>query len=376
MRIAFVYDAVYPYKIGGVEKRIWEISRRLARSGHDVHLFCMKLWDGPADIVREGVHFHGISRKMPFYVGKDGRRAVFPAMWFSIALLAPLLRCGRFDVIDCQNFPYFPCFTSWAVSIARKTPLLITWNEVWGAYWFEYMGPAGFFGRCVERLVITLTDHHSAISPTTRAQMETLGASSGVPVVSCGMDVAGITLVPPSAKASDVICVGRFIRDKHVDILVDAVALVRETMPGIRCIIIGRGPEEERLKAMVMRSGLESNIELIGFARDQEEIITLLKASKMCVLPSTREGFGMVALEALACGIPVITADHPQNAIRDLAPYGDVRIVPLTKEDFAEAICHGLFSPPPSDSAGLRGTWDWDAVTAQWLETALHLDAA
>ena len=46
MKIAFVYDVIYPYVKGGVEKRVWELATRLSRRGHDVHLFGMKFWDG------------------------------------------------------------------------------------------------------------------------------------------------------------------------------------------------------------------------------------------------------------------------------------------------------------------------------------------
>ena len=46
MKIAFVYDAIYPYVKGGVEKRVWELAVRLSRRGHEVHLFGMKFWDG------------------------------------------------------------------------------------------------------------------------------------------------------------------------------------------------------------------------------------------------------------------------------------------------------------------------------------------
>ena len=46
MRIAFVYDAVYPYVLGGGEKRVWEIARRMVARGHEVHLFGMQFWEG------------------------------------------------------------------------------------------------------------------------------------------------------------------------------------------------------------------------------------------------------------------------------------------------------------------------------------------
>ena len=370
MKIAFVYDMVYPFKIGGVEKRIWELSRRLSARGHEVHVFGLKMWTGPPDILQEGVHLHGVCRPMPFHTGESGRRTIFPALWLSLFLFLPLLRKGRFDVVDCQNFPYFPCFSARLVAALRRSLFIVTWHEVWGRYWLQYMGRAGSVGIFIERLVKSLTRCHVAVSPTTKAMLLELGIEEPVAVVPNGVDLERIQKVPPSLERSDVICIARLIPDKHVDVLIGAVALLKESTPSIRCTIVGRGPEEERLKAQVSLSGLDKNIRFTGFVRDQDDILALLKASRVCVLPSTREGFGMVALEALACGVPVVTADHPGNAIRDLAEIGRVRAVPLNSKDFAVAIRETLqshSSPPVPD---LEGAWDWDAVSGRWLGMA------
>ncbi len=74
MRIAYVFDAVYPFVKGGVERRIWEVSRRLADKGHDVHIYGMKYWTGEDTISREGVSLHGVCRPRELYSG--GRRSI------------------------------------------------------------------------------------------------------------------------------------------------------------------------------------------------------------------------------------------------------------------------------------------------------------
>ena len=66
----------------------------------------------------------------------------------------------RFDIIDCQQFPYFSCFSVKFVSIVKKIPLVITWHEVWGDYWYEYLGWKGFVGKTTERLVARLTSEN------------------------------------------------------------------------------------------------------------------------------------------------------------------------------------------------------------------------
>lgn len=368
MKIAFVYDAVYPYKIGGVEKRIWELSRRLAARGHEVHVFGMKFWDGPSVIQREGVYFHGVCRKMPFHTSNDGGRAIFPALWFSLSLIFPLMRSGRFDAIDCQNFPYFPCFSAKFVSMIRRSPLCITWHEVWGEYWVEYLGWKGSFGKVIEKMTAELTGNVVAVSPTTKLKLQSSGVKRSIAIVPNGVDFEKIRMIPASHEKSDIIFVGRLIKDKHVEVLIGAIRILHPDFPHLRCFIIGKGPEEEGLKAQVSTANLANNVFFMGYARNHDEVVRLLKSSRMCVLPSTREGFGMVALEALACGIPVLTADHPDNAVRDLVECGGVRMIPLTKKDFAEAIKKEIITSSAGGFVCPEDRWDWGSVTDRWVQ--------
>src|SRR5258708_29960872 len=67
IKIAIVYDAVYPYSLGGGERRYYELATRLAQSGHDVHWFGMHWWDGPRVMHKDGVTYHSICPKLPLY---------------------------------------------------------------------------------------------------------------------------------------------------------------------------------------------------------------------------------------------------------------------------------------------------------------------
>ncbi|MBA7486603.1 Alpha-monoglucosyldiacylglycerol synthase [subsurface metagenome] len=319
MKIAYVYDAVYPWVKGGVEKRIREVSVRLADRGHEVHIYGMRSWDGPATIERDGVTLHGISPREDLYAG--GRRPVPQALRFGQAVLRPLLASGA-DVIDCQNFPYFSCFAAKGASVLRRIPLVVTWHEVWGDYWYDYLGRRGAFGKAVERLAAGLTDHPVAVSPSTARALEGLGVAGPVPVVPNGIDMERIAAVAPAAEGSDVIFTGRLIREKHVDVLLRALVPVREELGDFRALIVGDGPERPALERLARDLGLSGAVTFTGFLPDYESVIAAMKASRVFVLPSTREGFGIAALEAMACGLPVVTTDHPGNAAGDLVQEG------------------------------------------------------
>ncbi|MDD1702849.1 MAG: glycosyltransferase family 4 protein, partial [Methanoregula sp.] len=150
MKIAFVYDVIYPYVKGGVEKRVWELAVRLKKRGHEVHIFGMKYWDGEDILVRDGVILHGVCPAKPLY--SQGRRTIGEAINFSIRLI-PHIAQYRFDLIDCQQFPFFSCLSVKSLTLIKKTPLVITWHEVWGNYWYAYLGSWGAAGKYIELLV-------------------------------------------------------------------------------------------------------------------------------------------------------------------------------------------------------------------------------
>src|SRR5690242_17399471 len=81
-KIAIVSDAVYPFNKGGKEKRMYDVSTRLAARGHDVTIYCMKWWEGEDEIIRDGVRLSAISPHYPLYAG--GRRSIKEAIFFSL----------------------------------------------------------------------------------------------------------------------------------------------------------------------------------------------------------------------------------------------------------------------------------------------------
>ncbi|WP_301676509.1 glycosyltransferase family 4 protein [Methanoculleus methanifontis] len=362
LKIAYVYDAVYPWVKGGVEKRIREVSVRLADRGHEVHVYGMRCWDGPAVIERDGVTLHGVCPGEGLYI--DGRRTVPQALRFGKAVLRPLLSSGA-DVVDCQNFPYFSCFATKAASVRRGFPLVVTWHEVWGDYWYDYLGRRGAFGKAVEQLAAGLTDHHIAVSPSTARALAGLGVSGPVPVVPNGIDLARIAAVPPAAEEWDVIFTGRLIREKNVDVLLRALVRVREEVPDLRALIVGDGPERPALERLARDLGLDGAVTFTGFLPDYDSVVAAMKASRVFVLPSTREGFGIAALEAMACGIPVVTTDHPGNAAGDLVVPGVNGYRPgLSAGEIGEGIVKILCNSNIDDRkcVTLAETYDWNRI--------------
>ena len=339
MKIAYVYDAVYPWIKGGAEKRIYEISKRLVERGHEVHIFGMKHWNGEEVIMRDGVYLHGFCEPKDLYV--EGRRSIKEAIYFARKVLFPLLK-GDFDIIDCQAFPYFPSFSAKICSSMKRIPLVITWLEVWDDYWYEYLGKKGIFGKVVERMTTHLTNKNIAISERTKRDLEKIAVKKEVTAIPMGIDFGKIERIRATNEKSDVIFAGRLIKEKNVDVLIKAVELVKKEILDVKCMIIGDGPEKCKLEKLVYDLGLESNIKFTGFLENWE-VISYMKSSKVFVLPSTREGFGMVSLEANICGLPVITVNHKMNAACDFINNDrNGFICELSEEEITEKIFMAL----------------------------------
>jgi len=364
MRIGYVYDAVYPWETGGIQKRVWEVARHLAED-HDVHWFGFHYWDGPSVVEREGVVLHGVGAPQNLYI--DGRRSIPEALSYSGRLLRPLLR-EQFDIIDCQEFPYFPCLPSKLQSIVRGSTLVVTWHEVWGDYWYEYLGRKGWFGKSIERITAKLPDAHVAVSNRTRTDVAKLGVSDAH-LVPNGIDLQAVRGVEATDRNVDVLFVGRFIGEKNADLVIRAVAELHREHPDIQCILVGKGPERDALISLVERLDIEKNVSFTGSLEQHDDVLGLMKAADVLALPSRREGFGITALEALACGTPVVTIRHPQNAAEELVEDGVTgSICDATSGAVADGIrrIHGSVSR--EDCVAAAQTYDWARI-ARCLET-------
>jgi glycosyltransferase involved in cell wall biosynthesis len=315
MKIAYIYDVIYPYVKGGAEKRFWELAKRLSLKGHEVHIFGMQSWQGDANLMKEGVYIHGIGRHRSLYK-RRGIRNIRQVLYFSFSILvSPPLWKKKFDIIDCNAFPYLTFFPIKLLASLKKIPLVVTWQEVWDKYWYSYLGRVGgAVGRLIERLVIKLSTNIIAHSAKVKQNLIYCGATEDkIEVIPDGVDLRFIEAIAPSSEKNDLIFVGRLIKDKNVDILIKSTFFVKKELSSIKCLIIGDGPEKQDLIMLAEKLNLRDNIVFRGFV-EYEEMVSHMKASKIFVFPSTREGFGIVVIEAMACGLPVITVDHPMNA--------------------------------------------------------------
>jgi len=120
------------------------------------------------------------------------------------------------------------------------------------------------------------------------------------------------TLLPSGTRPIDLLGVGSLITLKQFDLFVDIVSEIRKQLPEVKAVLVGDGPEKKRLSDKVAESAAKDNIAITG-ALPNNEVLALMRKTKILLHTSSYEGFGVVCLEALSAGAHVISFVRPMN---------------------------------------------------------------
>jgi glycosyltransferase involved in cell wall biosynthesis len=304
-----------------------------------------------------------------------GRRRILPPLVFVAGVLWHLLRHGhRYDVVHTCSFPYFSLL---AAALARgRWPyrLVVDWFEVWSrAYWREYLGKVGGdAGWLVQRLCARLPQRAFCFSRLYAARLREEGLRGQITML------AGVYDGPLEAhevrEAEPVVVfAGRHIPEKQVPAILPALVRARARVPGLRATILGDGPERAEVMRRVAELGLEGAVEVPGFVATETVASALARA--LCLLmPSRREGYGLVVIEAAASGTPSVVVAGPDNAAVELVSEGENGYVARSAapEELAAAIVRVHAAGP-----ALRdSTAAWFGRQAARLSLAASLELA
>jgi glycosyltransferase involved in cell wall biosynthesis len=368
MRVCLIYDCLFPYTVGGAERWYRNLGERLAAEGHDVTYLTLRQWDRGIDASYAGVRVRAVGPRMALYT--RGRRRILPPLAFGAGVFAHLARHGRsYDVVHTASFPYFSLLAAGALRRFGGYDLVVDWHEVWSSeYWRSYLGRAGVLGDLVQRTCARLRQRAFCFSRLHRDRLRANGLRGEVVVLEG--EYAG-DLTPPVPRDADpvVVFAGRHIPEKQAPAVVSAVARARAELPALRGEIYGDGPEREQVLRTITSAGLEDVVSAPGFV-DADELDEALRRALCMVLPSRREGYGLVVVEASARGTPSVVARGPDNAAVELVEDGVNGVIAASAapEDLAAAIVriHG-------EGMALReSTCEWFAANA----TRLSMEAS
>lgn len=345
---------------GGGSRRTHEINRRLAARGHDVTVLTTR-FPGHRDRVQDGVRYVHIGYG-------SGRSRITRTAGYA---LAAVRECRRLPA-DLVVEDFFAPVSSAAAPLwsGRPTVGVVQWlnaREKARQYRLPF--------HLVERFGVRRHARMVAVSHHVGATLQALNPGATVDVI--GNGVSPSAALQPRVPGPDVLFVGRLeIAQKGLDLLVKAWALAAPRIGG-DLVVAGSGPDEPRLRELVAQAGLTDRVRYAGWV-DEPAAIALMAQARLVAMPSRFETFGMVAVEALATGTPVVAFDI--DALREVLPAGCTRAVPaFDVEAYADALVAaytdtGWITAAAPVARRFAAGYDWDVLAAR--QEAVYLAAA
>jgi glycosyltransferase involved in cell wall biosynthesis len=326
MKICLVYDCLYPHTVGGAERWYRNLAERLAARGHEVTYLTLRQWPEGEEAGVPGVDVRAVGPSMELYT--DGRRRTLPPVVFGLGVFWHLLRKGgRYDVVHTGSMPYFSLLAAAAVRPIRRYGLFVDWIEVWTRhYWRGYAGRVmGEAGWWVQRLAARTPHRAFTFARLHARRLAELGHHGEITVLD-GLYAGQQVVSSNEGWEPVVVFAGRHIPEKAVLSLVPALALALGELPELRAEIYGDGPDRAAVLALVEAEGLSGSVTAPGFV-DGDRVQAAIGSALCFVLPSRREGYGLVVVEAAAAGTPTVIVAHPDNAAAELVIDGENGVV-------------------------------------------------
>lgn len=291
----------YPFT-GGVENYVYYMSKELVKLGHDIKVICA---NEPPSKKEDNVD--GINVKRLSYIAKIANTNITPGFPFALAR-------EDYDIIH-THIPT-PWSADWSLldSVIKRKPLVVSYyNDITGDGVTGYI--AKLYNATALKLLLKRADKIIIIQENYSTSSSHLNRyKDKIVVVPCGADVDKFA---PSSITKDkntiffLSLLDEFHKYKGLEYLLKALKIVKNKIPDVKLMVGGRGVLMEHYQEITSALGLTKNVEFHGFI-DEDKITEYYSRANVFVLPSissVQEGFGIVALEALACKTPVITTE-------------------------------------------------------------------
>lgn len=343
MKIALVCPYNMLDRPGGVAEVVINLYEGLKKKGHTVKVISQRP-PGYAGKVPEDYILFGVTRKFKGGFGTEGNWGM-PA---DSEEIAQILEKEQFDVINFHE-PWLPML-AWQMLKHSKTAHVGTFHAnlvdtAAGKTWTSSIFTP--YGRPLLRKmdVFTATSHAPAKMLIDRANMKSSRERElieNIRYIPCGVDLKQYKPYKKrtpikGAGTKTIFYVGRLERRKGVDYLIKAFAELVKEMPQAHLVIAGEGGRRERLEQMV-QLGKIPNVELLGYVSDEEKRRLLGNADLACFPSIFGEGFGIVLLEAMAMGTPLLAGNN-LGYINVMKGHGRIGLVdPESTKDFANRL--------------------------------------
>jgi glycosyltransferase involved in cell wall biosynthesis len=301
MKILRVAGDLYPLVVGGGAIHAHQMSTWQAQLGHEITVFTVG------------------HKKFPKTISVNGYRVKCFPIYFTICgnSFAPELIIEIFkmrktvDIIHAHSHLYFSTNICVFIRILHSAPLIITNHGLISSSAPKWLNT--LYKKTFSKATFRIADHIICYTDIEKETIAKMGIDpKRISVIHNGVDTT--FFVPGDSKKSgdkkQILWVGRFVTGKGVEYLIEAFSQVQKKIPGAQLFLVGDGPEKIAIEDRIKKLHLHSSVTLIDYL-DNEELPEIYKNSDIFVLPSLMEGVPRTLLEAMACGVPVVTTDLP-----------------------------------------------------------------
>ena len=357
MRIALLNwrDLTHP-EGGGAERYAQTVCAGLARRGHDVTMFCAA-HSGAAPV--EEIDGYRLVRR-------GGRSTVYPA---TLRALSRSSRAhGGYDVvIDTQNGLPF-----WS-PLATRAPVVSLVHHVHREQWPVVFGPVmarvgwGLESRVSPRVYRGCP--YVTVSGRSRDELIGLGVRRGdIEVIHNGTD-RPMALGVERAPRPTVVVLGRLVPHKRVELAIDALARLRELVPGVELRVVGDGWWRHRIEEHARAVGMAGAVHFLGYVDEVTKHRELSRAW-VALAPSAKEGWGLNVVEAASHGVPTV-AHHGAGGLSESIVDGRTGVLVDDVDGMARAAARLLRDEAMRTAMGERAReqaalHSWEGAVAAW----------
>lgn len=363
-RVLMLSDVYFP-RVNGVSTSIQTFRRDLADLACETHLIAPRYpatWNDEPRIHRVRSRYLPLDPEDRVMVRRDFQRVVAPLK-------------VHVDIVHVQT-PFLAHY--WGAKLARecKAKLVVTYHTYFEQYFHHYLPliPPGWLSglaRSISRAQLKNAD--LVISPSTEIEqaLRDYGVAAPVAVLPTGLDLElfrggdgdrfrRVHGIDPDRPV--MLTVGRVAFEKNLSFLIEVLGQVRRQLPDVLFVIAGEGPALDSLHRQATRAGLSDNVLFVGYLDRATGLLDCYRSADVFVFASRTETQGLVLLEAMAVGTPVVsTAVLGTRTVLDGA--GGAVVVEEEATGFADAVCGVLADPARQKALSAAGMRD---VAARW----------